>query len=211
VLVVGATHRVAKRRRVFVAIGGWALVCGSFGMGSSVARGAIDDHLAAAYPGAALHDVALTPMPSHPFCWTAVSVLTTPERDLVIHHATVAPVPSLVDVSACPAGARGATATLGPAPGSSDDRIRARGEFRARADELRALARRCDIAAAMRFMRAPYWKLEPGRLIVGDGRYDNDEAIDFADVDLPVDEPGACPPFVPPWVPPREDVLTGGD
>jgi hypothetical protein len=74
---------------------------------------------------------------------------------------------------------------------------------------LRELAKRCDVAAFLRFARAPYWNEPETRgTVIGDFRYDSSPELEFAEMEL---EPGAprCPTAVPGWTLPRQDLLDG--
>jgi hypothetical protein len=68
--------------------------------------------------------------------------------------------------------------------------------------ELEALAERCDVRAALVFMRVPVWQVAAdGTVRVSDLRYGTG-GDGFADVTFGA-EVSACPAHVPPWVPPR--------
>ena len=209
----GAPPLRAGVRRLTLAIACWAMVLAVFTLSSSLARSIVVRRLAAEVAGQT-RDVALTPMPANPLCWSAIAVLTTPEGDFTLRYSLVAPFPALMSASACPGNtfARGTTAPRHAVDGIADPRVIDLGEFRAPLADLRSLAaRRCDVAAAMRFLRVPFYVREEGRLVIGDARFDRDEAIDFSDVVLPPDDgaPVACPRFVPPWRPPRSDLIDG--
>ncbi|HEU4537304.1 MAG TPA: metal-dependent hydrolase, partial [Polyangiaceae bacterium] len=172
-----------------------------------VVRADLARRLAAEPAPAALLDVALSPLPADPFCWTAVTVQTTAAGELVSRRATLAPFPSLLDAGRCPPAAERTTAPLAPSPLAADAGVRWDGEFRAPLAALRSLAReRCDAAAMLRFLRAPFWTLGPNEAVLGDLRFDRSERLDFAETSLgPSGAP--CPAFVPPWRPPRRDLL----
>lgn len=200
---------VRASRRVAIAIGGWAVVFASFALGSRLSRAEVRQSVTQEDARLVVHDIALTPMPANPLCFTAIAVLSHPDGDLVVRHLVVAPLPSLVAAETCPSHIGKTTAPLSP-PGPDSVGVRSLGEFRAPVDELRHIVQeRCDAAALARFLRAPYWKYEGSRLVVGDMRFDRDEGLDFAEMDLPLEPPSAesCPRFIPGWRPPRQDLL----
>jgi inner membrane protein len=162
-----------------------------------------------AFPAERVYDLALSPLPANPFCWTAISVATDPQDNLVLRRATLAPIPALLKASACPSMATAGTAPMSAMDEPDTEGLRWNGRFKAPLAQLRELAaERCEVRALLRFVRVPYWTTAPGNkvAIVGDLRFDRDERLDFADMAVP-DGPSTCPPFVPPWIPPRSDLL----
>jgi hypothetical protein len=127
----------------------------------------------------------------------------------VLRRASFALAPALFPVGRCPSREDPITAPLEPVPLSGDDAIRWEGEHRVALSRWRTLARdRCDVAALMRFLRAPFLAERGSGLVVGDLRFDRDERLDFAEVELkPSADP--CPRFVPSWAPPRASEITG--
>jgi hypothetical protein len=58
----------------------------------------------------------------------------------------------------------------------------------------------------MRFIRVPWMASIGNATVLGDLRYDREQALGFAEIEL-YDPPVACPRWVPPWRPPRADLL----
>ncbi|NUP10850.1 MAG: metal-dependent hydrolase [Polyangiaceae bacterium] len=212
--VTGAAAFALSRRsglwpNRLLAVGGWAFVVVTFATTSAMARARVHARVAAEDPASRLVDVALTPMPANPLCYYAVAIGES-GGDVILQYSVVAPIPALRDASACPAPFEHTTAPRLPPEAPADPGTRPLGTFRGSVAELRELARRCDVGAALRFMRAPFWVERNGQLIVGDARFDRDEEIDFAEVVMPPDSAGVtCPRNVPPWTPPRRDILDG--
>ncbi len=75
------------------------------------------------------------------------------------------------------------------------------GEFRGDLGQLkRLIPQHCQIEAALRFMRIPYWVVSGAETTMGDLRYDYGRGSGFATV---VSREGeTCDVIVPPWDPP---------
>jgi inner membrane protein len=103
--------------------------------------------------------------------------------------------------------ARGTTAPLMRVPLEEDTGLVWSGQFSAPLSELQKLAAsHCEVAAFLRFSRAPFFISSPASLIVGDMRYDRNEALDFAELELAW-RPDVCPRAIPGWRPPLADLL----
>jgi inner membrane protein len=154
-----------------------------------------------------LHDLAISPLPADPLCWTMASVQTNAAGEIVLRRGTFAPFPALFRAHQCPPQADRITAPLAPIAARSDEAMRWEGEFRAPLARLRALAREsCQAAAMLRFLRVPFWAEGPGGIVIGDLRFDRNDQVGFAEMPLPpVGTP--CPSLIPPWLPPRRDML----
>jgi inner membrane protein len=178
---------------------------------ASAARAAV----ARAVPSG-LADVVLTAAAGNPLCFDAIVV----ESDVMRYQAsqaTVAAWPSVRDAAACQ-GQTAREAVLGSASGglrgglqpalrASTASIVWRTEWIAPRSELVALARRCDVRAALGFMRVPVWEIaRDGAVQLSDLRY-GFGGDGFADLSFPA-AVGACPRFVPPWTPPRQATLS---
>lgn len=156
-----------------------------------------------------IDDIILTPQPANPLCFAAIVVGTRGDA-YVMRTAQLSSIPSLLSGERCRLQASEPTAPMKPLPPtwSRGGNVRWLAEFTAPLAELRRLNdQHCELAAFLRFARAPYW-LPPrqGRRIVGDLRYDRAPELDFADVALR-EQPARCPPHVPPWQPPRHHLL----
>ncbi len=202
-----AATRTSLRWRIPVALALFFSVPSLFLLSSAAGRAGISARAREEFPGEKLADAAMTSWPSNPLCWSGVLVSTTQAGDFVLRRVTFALAPDLVPVSACPVRETRATAPLVPVGAPDDNAVRWDGEHRVDLERLRKLARdRCDVAAAMRFVRAPFLVDGDASFVLGDLRFDRDERLDFAELELPA-EPGRCPRFVPSWDPPRGDIL----
>jgi inner membrane protein len=199
-----ARHAGPRARAASALAASVAVVAGFFAVGR-LARAELARRLAE--PGAALHDLALSPLPADPLCWTVASVQTTAAGEYVLRRATFAPFASIFAADRCPVQADRITAPLAPVAAPPDPSVRWEGEFRAPLARLRSLAReRCDAAAMLRFVRTPFWAETPEGTVLGDLRFDRNDRLGFAEMLLA--PPGApCPRLVPTWRPPRSDLL----
>lgn len=178
-------------------------------LGTGVAaRAVVARATAEAFPGESTVDIASTAWPSNPLCWSAITVTTSSEGELVLRRASLALAPSILPLARCPSS-RGDTITapLTEVRASPRPDLRWEGEHRTPLARWRELGARCDVAAAMRFIRVPFLVEKAESLIVGDLRFDRDERLDFGELELPL-EVGPCPKFVPPWEPPRVKELS---
>jgi inner membrane protein len=173
---------------------------------SASARGAV----ARAVP-TRLADVVLTTAAANPLCFDAI-VVEVDDARYRVSRATVAAFPAVHDADACGGTtsrdavfgetAQGLRGGLMPSTRTASDAIVWRAEWSAPGAELRQLARRCDVRAALGFMRVPVWEIAPnGAVRLSDLRY-GFGGDGFADLAFPV-EVDECPRFVPPWQPPR--------
>jgi inner membrane protein len=206
VLALALASRLAPLARVTAAIAAWLLVEGVFFASTRAAR--------AQLAGPGVVDAIVTPVPAFPPCATALVVSTAgtgAEARYALTTATVAAWPALVGVARCGRGdGRGGARSLAmrPSPRPATAAVRWELTWDAPLAELTALARtNCQVAALLRFMRAPFWfRDDATTLRVGDLRYDREPGLGFAELRVP-DRPAACPQGVPPWRPPRADLL----
>jgi inner membrane protein len=209
-----AAWRATRTQRLWLAVAGW-LVVEVIGFAASGSARAL---VASETGEATLRDVVLSPAPANPLCLSAIVV----EVDAGVYRvstATVAAWPALRDAARCAGGAdalaaarrpqgglRGGLATSArePSPSVAWER-----SWHAPVAELERLsAERCDVAAALEFMRVPVWEIDPsGDVTISDFRF-GFGGDGFADVALPA-SPVPCPRWVPGWTPPRADVLSG--
>jgi inner membrane protein len=210
---VAAAYVAAQRSargRVVQAITGCAAVLLALVVSSRMADARLRTAATADLAQLSVHDIILTPQPANPLCFAAI-VIGTRGDTYVMRTAQLSSVPGLLPGERCRLQPSEPTAPLQPLPAawSRGRNVQWLAEFRAPLTELRRLnERNCELAAFLRFARAPYWlPVEQGRRIVGDLRYDRAPELDFADVALS-DQPTRCPPHVPRWQPPRSDVLT---
>ncbi len=172
---------------------------------SAAARGHVRDAIGSTY-----RDVALTPAPANPFCFTAL-VVTLDQDTYRVIDADAAAFPAIRTVGQCRADRR----ELRDAPPRTSQAFVAiptpsfvgHGLWSAPIDSLRVLAsRNCEVAAALRFLRVPEWTVDPaGTIVIADARFGGPGG-GFASVEVRSPSP-ACPRYVPTWVPPRLDLL----
>jgi len=203
VLALGLSRLPGHRQRLASWAVAWALVVCTFAIARGVAERRLRADLSQAAPALELYDIALSPLPANPACWTAVIIAISPaDEDVIVARRGFV---ALAGDRFCPTSAETTTAPLEPVSGGPSTRWA--GELRQSLSELRELARRCDVSAAMRFYRMPFWLSRGGSLILGDLRFDRDEGLDFAELELSGSPPAECPRFVPDWQPPRADLL----
>lgn len=200
---IGIGARTSRAARGWTALGASLAVLVTFALAGASAEARLREVLGAAHPDREVLDVARSPLPTDPTCWTAIALEDAPrDRGYVLHVAFV----SLAgDVSRC----EGMFRERPTAPGSDRERVGA-GDValalthRAPIDRVRALAARCDGAAFLRFARMPTISAgEGGSLVLGDLRYDREPGLGFAELEVPADAPrgSACPRAIPPWIP----------
>ena len=183
----------------FVGLQGWA---------STMGRAQVAAHLQAIAPSGRLLDVAMTPYPANPACWSFVSVeLIDGAGAYRVRRGLLSLAPKLLPVASCPAAMTQpftATSSAIALVWESETDLRT----------LRTLANNCHVHAWMRFARAPF--LADG--VLDDARFSGRRA--------PADEPveaGPRPSFstfhpaqlqsvpcavsVPQWDLPRQDLL----
>ena len=163
--------------------------------------------LAAAFPRAIVLDVAMTPSPANPLCWSALGIEIEGD-DLVTRRLAVSLAGELEDVSGCrfsPPAETSAERT--PIERSSTESIAFFDETRTPLSLLPELAATSeDTAAFLRFSRAPYLLAREGEpTVAGDVRYDREAGLGFGELEvhagLPLDG------WVPGWEPPRIDAI----
>jgi inner membrane protein len=217
-LVVGASARATPATRAVIAASASCAVIAVFAMSGAAAETALRtalDREARPLAGGASHetlDVARAPVPAAPACWQAIALQRETgggSDHYAIHVAYVSAWPALIDASTCARGApsRRTAALDGTGPRDLGPAIRNAATGRGSRPELRDLSRRCDVHAALRFVRMPFVTRRGDRLVLGDVRYDREPGLGFAELDLPRDRPSRCPSFVPPWIPWREDLI----
>lgn len=206
VLTIGAiawtlvSWQVAPSRRATWALVAWGAFEAISFTGSALGRQAVVRAV-----GAPLRDAVLTPAPGNPLCLAAI-VVTEHDGTYSATTATLAPVPALLTASACGNVRRGDAAEASRADRSDSPAIGWGRTWSAPVAELRALAaERCELAAALEFIRVPVWERGAnGVVTMYDLRFGSGEGS-FTTV---VSRPGeACPRWIPGWEKPRADVL----
>jgi inner membrane protein len=210
---------VPPRARAWGGVAMWGVVTVAFVAGRTVVRGTVTRTAAAS--GAAVLDVVLNPAPGDPTCWTAL--VATRSADGGAYRVTSAAAAVLAgrDAARCrqaaPRGRAGgdvlsglAGASLDP-PFASTPQVAWRSTWQAPVAALAALAaKRCEVAAALRFMRTPVWQQGPdGALLLVDARYGMGGGFNTLRLPPPTGGCGLAGRWVPPWREPRRDLLQG--
>ena len=160
-----------------------------------------------------LRDVSLTPSPGNPLCYRALAVEVVGAHYQVT-AASVAPFPSLRSALTC-AGLAAVqvddsviVSTSTPLTRRSSPAVHWDAQWVApRADLVQLVKQNCEIAAALHFMRTPFWRVEnDGRIVLTDLRF-GDANGGFAAITTP-QRRADCMGTVPGWRPPRADILT---
>jgi inner membrane protein len=206
-LVIVATWRLPHVRRAQLAVAAWAVVLLGFSLARARAENEVTVALFEESPRTIVEDVALTPLPSNPFCFGVF--LTARAGDdaetYFVRRGTVRPFAFGPD---CPTSRGDGTLVLdGP---STFGRVDWSGEARFSLRELAAHAARCDVAAAFRFYRTPFWVREGDGFVFGDLRFDRSPRRDFPELAVPP-EAADCPRLVPSWTPPRARLLDAAE
>ncbi len=208
IIMLAAGRYAAARTAVVAGIGLWIAITLTFTLGRVTARSQLESFAADRFPGAAVLDYVLTPMPADPLCWDVMLPMTKGD-EYTIRHGVWSVLPGLVPADRCPG--RGLftdiTAPLVEVDGENSLQMHWRGEIRMPRDELSTLAReRCEVAAFLQFARVPWALRKEKAWIVGDLRYDREPDVGFAELEL---EDGAqkCLSSKAPWIPPRADLL----
>lgn len=200
-------HRFTPARRIALVVVGWMGVEVVMATGAAAARSATVGAMERLAPATALVDVVVTPLPANPVCFSVVTV----ERAGGVYAAATARVsvlPAMVDAGSC--GVRGEVGGVlveSARPRSSS--VHWDAEWSAEVAELAELARQsCPVHAALRFIRAPAWRMvDDSTVVLGDLRFGDVSGGGFTDLRLPA-RTASCPPSVPPWTPPRAALLT---
>ena len=192
----------APRAALAAALG----VCAAIGIGFAVAGHqavARVDAAAAQLAGWSTLDRVLTPLPMNPFCWEVILVQAQGDRYALRRGSA-----SITASSQCPTlvGDQTIAAPLQTIAAPGTPFVRWRGEIVASREGLRRMAATsCEVAAFLRFARAPWFSENAQRRLVGDLRFDRETELGFAELD--VTRSSRCPSYVPPWTPPRQDLI----
>ena len=154
-------------------------------------------------PGWTTLDRVLTPLPMNPLCWDVIVVQAQGER-----YALRRAIASLTSSLQCRTlgGDQPITAPLQAVAAAGTPFVRWRGQIVASREALRGLATTsCEVAAFLRFARAPWLSESADGRVVGDLRFDREPELGFAE--LSVARSPRCPSYVPPWTPPRIDLI----
>jgi inner membrane protein len=214
VLWLGAQRWLPARQRTGAAIVAWLAVEATFALSSAQAKQAVRSVVPT---GESLADVVVSPGAGNPFCFDAL-VLSTTGDEYRVRAATVTPWPTLrVNAARSPQScrARGGATRFAGVPGATivppriENGVTWGDEWTASRAELAELSTtRCEVAAALRFLRVPIWvRGADGSVALSDMRF-GVGAGGFSDLAV---APGPCTlpahAWIPPWTPPRNDVL----
>lgn len=191
--------RSGERGRQALAAGMLVAVCLAAGQALVALQGkqAVTARLAQLAPEARVLDVAMTPFPANPLCWSFVSV----ERDDAgglyrLRRGMYAPLPGVVPVGACPPGLALKDMTGTPQIGLG-------WQHQARLADLRALAAHCYGRAWLRFARMPAQWPDGAT----DARFSPEPGPNFTTMPLEGIAGLPCPTGIPEWGMPRADLL----
>lgn len=165
-----------------------ALVFGSFALGSEL----VERRVVAALPGLPLVDVARTPRPAAPWCWSVL--VSEVDRDVYrVRRATVSLLPHLSSAEACQFRIPGSTTFVWDLPDRADrPDIDWDGVWAA---APQSLPEDCRADVFLRFARIPAWQaendVEQGS-VIGDLRYDFEPELGFAEVPLRPGDTAGC-------------------
>ncbi len=166
---------------------------------SGLAKRALAIDLESETDGFVLHDVAASPLPSNPFCWTFVSVESNETKNSYRLRRGVLSVASFVTAESCPLSlfrdrpAKKKTSGLEILGIETGDLA-----------QLRSVSRsNCHLAAWLRFARAPL--VDANHAL--DMRFSSGGRPNFTTLELADFAGQDCPKGIPAWGIPRADLL----
>lgn len=201
-LIVG--RRCSARTASVVSAVAVICVTGMFvGSGRATAREVVRV-AATTFPGERTADHVLTPLPTNPLCWNVLLIQTEGDR-YIVRSSTFAAAPAILSAEHCPQlrflGA--VTAPLREMNRPSTARVQWQGELSVSREHLASVIREnCEALELMQFARAPYLVEEARHRVLGDLRFDREEELGFAEIELTDPPPSRCV-FNVPWIPPR--------
>jgi inner membrane protein len=200
----GARGRSALMTGLAIGVGFVALQ----GYASALGKQRIAAELRQIDPAARLLDIAMTPFPSDPLCWSFVAVEREDAQGRYrLRRGLLSLLPRQFPVATCPAALTRlapAAQTLLAMPAAAQSGITLQGEAQGSLANLRSLAAgNCYFAAWMRFARMPLMEGDTAT----DWRFATSVGYNFSTVQLAATEDRACRFYVPPWGTPRADLL----
>jgi inner membrane protein len=159
------------------------------------------------FPSERRVDHVLSPGFANPFCWDVLMVQTGGGR-YIVRQATLASSPGVLPVSECSGMLRPGigTAPMAEVSAPSSAAVRWGREFSMPEDRLAGLAASdCEARELLQFARAPFATRVGGVWVMGDLRFDREEGLGFAEVELR--GRGRCRFEGVPWVAPRGGLL----
>jgi len=184
------------------AIGAWLVTTLTFALAGRQVAAGVDAYAVMHTPEWKTVDHVLTPLPMNALCWDVILIQAQADRYALRRGiATIAP------GTRCPTGSdRPITAPLQRVALPDTPFVHWHGQIVASRERLRVLAAAsCEVAAFLRFARAPWLGERGAERVIGDLRYDGEHELGFAEIDLT--RSSGCPAYVPPWIPPRSDLL----
>ena len=172
---------------LFIGIQGWS---------SHHGKHLIAGHLQRLNPSSRLLDVAMTPFPANPACWSFASVELAGEH-YRLRRGMLSLTPGVLPQASCPAGLNMALTSSTPALGLA-------WEASTPLARLRERARDCHFAAWLRFARLPYVQ----ETVATDARFSN-RGGNFTRFEFARFAGLPCAAGVPAWTMPRQDLLGG--
>lgn len=218
-LWTGAQWLLPARGRAWAGLALWAGVTTGFVVSGRAVRAAVT--ATAAARGDTVLDVVLNPAPGDPTCWSTLVVSRSADRSTYRLTSGIAGLLARRNAEACLAtyaNGRVGGDVLGGLPGTSaqvpfdvSPALAWRTTWAAPVADLVQLSNtRCEVAAALRFMRTPVWQTTAdGYLLLADARYGTGggfNALAYPAVAGPCSIAGR---WIPSWTPPRMDVLRG--
>lgn len=205
-LMLGFVLQRAVKQRAAPSLYACALAVLVFAASSLHARSLLAAELATSAPRERIAELVLTPLPGNPLCWNGLALSSDAAGLYHARFARISIAPALVPNSRCAFLPRGTTTAplRRAALVARNPALHFELELSEPLAELRALRSRvCEVDAALRFMRAPYWIGSRSPPVIGDLRYDNEPGLGFAEIEA--HQP--CRDAPPPWTPPLRDLL----
>jgi inner membrane protein len=185
----------APSRRSGVALVMLALLLSGFYFQSRQARALVAEVYRASSLGKP-EDIALSPLPMNPFCWTALAA-STENGDFIVRRAAVTLWPGLWSPDQCRLLEPKTSAVSRVAGGPRLTWLR---EYRTPLARFKFYAGDCFLRDWLKFARLP--QIEGNRAF--DARFDNGRGRNFTE--LVLQTPRACEADVPDWGAPRENL-----
>ncbi len=181
----------------------FVLVLLAFNITSGIARQQITD----AENGGeySIVDIALSPLPANPFCWTAVLIQkNSSQHRFKMRNGIHTISPAIFPLGQC---TELLPATLAHEKNQTSSTVWW-ADFEGTTDEFTRLnTENCMANAFFRFARAPYYEPLISTLLLKDMRFQS-RGPSFAQIEAQLEYPeGSCPRFLPSWDPPRSDLL----
>lgn len=181
-----------RQGSVRLAAAGTMLVLAGFEAGSVRAEVQVEDAMAAQASLEEVLEVARTPMPGQPWCWSFIAVSLGPGGAYHLRPGTLSLLES-VDARSCSLReTNNRSLHLRPPDLSDTSRLHWEGEWGRPVQELRDLVHDCRVDGFLRFARTPWWVEEEGQTKLGDLRYDFEPGEGFAEVTIPRTPPTEC-------------------